>query len=136
MKTLTGRERLLNLLSGKPIDRIPVSPRVYQNVVYEHFESSNVDVVEGAIEFCRHFGIDIIDWNCTPHFAFPEFTLEGPYWKPRIRKEVSAKATDEITTVETPEPRYVLECYPAVFVLAALGAVIIREWFFPAKVWR
>ena len=38
-----------------------------------------------------------------------------------------------LTTVETPEPRYVLECYPAVFVLAALGAVAIRQRFFPAR---
>jgi 4-amino-4-deoxy-L-arabinose transferase-like glycosyltransferase len=38
------------------------------------------------------------------------------------------------TTVETPEPRYVLECYPAVFVLAALGLGAIRWRFFPAKV--
>ncbi len=102
METLTVKGMLLNLLSGKPIDRIPVSPRVYRNVVYEHFGSSNVDVVEGAIEFCRHFGIDIIDWNCSPDFVFPEFTLEGPYWKPRIRKEVSGKTTWETATVETP----------------------------------
>jgi len=37
------------------------------------------------------------------------------------------------TTVETPEPRYVLECYTAVFVLAGLGAVAIRRRFFTAR---
>ena len=42
--------------------------------------------------------------------------------------------TASLTTVETPEPRYVLECYPAVFVLAALGAVALRQRFSPARV--
>jgi hypothetical protein len=37
------------------------------------------------------------------------------------------------TTVERPEPRYVLECYTAVFVLAGLGAVAIRRRFFTAR---
>lgn len=37
--------------------------------------------------------------------------------------------TAYLTTVETPEPRYVLECYPAIFVLAALGATALRERF-------
>ena len=41
--------------------------------------------------------------------------------------------TTFLTTVETPEPRYVLECYPAVFVLAGLGAVAIRRRFFTAR---
>jgi hypothetical protein len=31
-----------------------------------------------------------------------------------------------LTTVETPEPRYVLECFP---VLLALGAVVVGPWF-------
>lgn len=37
--------------------------------------------------------------------------------------------TAYLTTVETPEPRYVLECYPAIFVLAALGVIAIRQRF-------
>ncbi len=37
-----------------------------------------------------------------------------------------------LTTVETPEPRYVLECFPAVFVLAAFGALALRARFRPA----
>jgi peptidoglycan/LPS O-acetylase OafA/YrhL len=35
-----------------------------------------------------------------------------------------------LTTVETPEPRYVLECFP---VLIALGAVVVGQGFAPAE---
>jgi hypothetical protein len=37
--------------------------------------------------------------------------------------------TAYLTTIETPEPRYVIECYPALFVFAALGAVALRKRF-------
>jgi hypothetical protein len=37
--------------------------------------------------------------------------------------------TAYLTTVETPEPRYVLECYPALFVFAALGVIAIGRRF-------
>jgi hypothetical protein len=35
-----------------------------------------------------------------------------------------------LTTVETPEPRYVLECFPVVL---ALGAVAVGPWFARAE---
>ena len=37
--------------------------------------------------------------------------------------------TAYLTTVETPEPRYVLECFPALFVLAGLGITALQERF-------
>jgi 4-amino-4-deoxy-L-arabinose transferase-like glycosyltransferase len=37
--------------------------------------------------------------------------------------------TAYLTTVETPEPRYVLECYPALFAFAALGVIAIGRRF-------
>jgi uroporphyrinogen-III decarboxylase len=100
VEELTGKERFLRLFRGEPIDRIPVSPRVFQNVVYEFLGTRDVDVVEGTIEFCRHFGIDIMDWNCTP--PFEDFNIEGPNWKPSVKTEVSGNTTYEIVTVETP----------------------------------
>ena len=39
--------------------------------------------------------------------------------------------TAYLTTIETPEPRYVLEGYPAVFVLAAMGCLALQRRFFP-----
>jgi 4-amino-4-deoxy-L-arabinose transferase-like glycosyltransferase len=37
--------------------------------------------------------------------------------------------TAYLTTVETPEPRYVIECYPALFVFAALGVIAVGQRF-------
>ena len=42
---MTGRQRLLNALSGKETDRIPVSPWIYNNFIFEHFDHGpkNID---------------------------------------------------------------------------------------------
>ena len=103
-KELTSRERLQRLFRGEPIDRIPVSPRIHEFFIYEYFDSADIDFVAGAVEVYRHFNMDIIDWNCTPspHFELYDFTLEGPNWKPEVRKEVSGATTHEIATVKTP----------------------------------
>ena len=100
MGELTSRERLLRLLRGEPIDRIPVSPRVYQNVVFEFFGTRDVDVIEGAIQYARHFGFDIIDWICT--IPFEDFNIEGPNWKPTVETETSGTTTYTTVTVKTP----------------------------------
>jgi uroporphyrinogen decarboxylase len=104
MKELTGRERLLRLLRGEPIDRVPVSPRIHEFFVCEFFNDPTTDFVKGAIDVYRHFRMDIIDWNCTPspHFEMEEFVKEGPHWKPvtQVRKE--GATTHHVTTVKTP----------------------------------
>ncbi len=100
MAGLTSKERLLRLLRGEAIDRVPISPRVFRNVVFEFFGAKEVDVVEGAVAYCRHFGFDIIDWNCMP--AIEEFAIEGPNWHPSTRRETSGDTTYDIVTVTTP----------------------------------
>ena len=69
MQTLTSRERLLRLLRGEPIDRVPVSPRIHTTFIFEYFNRADVDWVEGAVEVYKAFDLDIIDWNCTPGLA-------------------------------------------------------------------
>ena len=96
----TSRERLLRLLRGESVDRIPVSPRVYQNVVFEFFGSRDVDVTEGAIQYARHFGFDIMDWTCSPRLE--DFNIEGPNWKPCVETKTSGSTTYTSVTVETP----------------------------------
>ena len=100
MRDLTGKERLLRTLRGEPIDRVPVSPRVFPNVVYEYHNSSDVDYLEGSIEYARHFAFDIMEWTCTA--PWDDFKLDGPNWQPVVRKETSGKTTHEIVTVKTP----------------------------------
>lgn len=82
------------------MDRIPISPRIASGVVYEFFQTHDIDLVEGTVLFCRHFGFDVMDWNCTP--PFDEFIVEGPSWKPDIRCVTAGNTTHEIVTVETP----------------------------------
>ena len=105
MSELTSRERLLHLFRGEPIDRIPISTRIAPNFTQEYFDSSDVDIVEGAYEIYRRFRMDIIDWNCTPHFEFADFTTEGSGWKPVVITEESGSTSHEIVTVETPGGR-------------------------------
>lgn len=114
MQELTRRERLLRLLRGEPIDRIPVSPRIAGYFTREWLDDPGADIVAGAYEIYRHFGWEIIDWNCTPHFEFFDFggpdptragsfvALEGPGWKPEVKHETSGDTTHEIVTVTTP----------------------------------
>lgn len=105
MSELTSRERLLRLFRGETIDTIPVSTRIAPNFTREYFDDCNVDIVEGAYEIYRSFGMDIIDWNCTPHFEFADFTTEGPGWKPTVTVESSGGTSREIVDVETPGGR-------------------------------
>jgi uroporphyrinogen-III decarboxylase len=114
MPQITNRERLLRLFRGAPLDRIPVSPRIASAFTREWFDDPDVDIVAGACEIYRHFGWEIIDWNCTPHFELFDFggpdptrpgsfrALQGPGWKPAVRYETSGSTTHEIVTVTTP----------------------------------
>jgi len=97
---LTSRERVLRLLQGQPIDRMPVAPRVFQNVVFEFLQRTDVDVVEGTAKYCRHFGFDIIDWSCTP--PYEDLNIEGPNWTPVIAQETKGNTRYDIVTVKTP----------------------------------
>ena len=38
IRDMNGRQRLLNALSGKETDRIPISPWIYNNFIFENFE--------------------------------------------------------------------------------------------------
>lgn len=100
MAGLTSKERLLRLLRREAIDRVPISPRIFRNVIFEFLGTKSVDIVEGAVTYCKHYGFDIIDWNCTP--PIEEFDIEGPNWHPMTRQEVSGDTTYEIVTVKTP----------------------------------
>jgi uroporphyrinogen-III decarboxylase len=97
---LTNRERLLRLLRGEAVDRVPVSPRVYQNVVFEFFGTRDLDVLEGALQYARHFGFDVIDWTCTP--PFEDFNMEAPNWVPTVETRTSGTTTYTTVTVKTP----------------------------------
>ena len=67
---LTGRERLLRTLRCQPVDRMPVSPFLYYNSVYEmfgytpdmdsFFDPDDFDPIEKMVEYCDRFGFDVL----------------------------------------------------------------------------
>ena len=70
-RTLTSRQRLLQTLKGKPVDRIAIAPFLYYNAVYEMFDyrpridnfydPADFDVVEKFVEYCDYFGFDVMN---------------------------------------------------------------------------
>ena len=104
---LTARERYMRLFRGEPIDRIPVCPRVHENVVFEYNKTKDLQgqYLERVIDYFKVFDFDIIDWNCSPrpHFEMQDFITEGPNWHPEIRTEESGGTKNDIVTVNTPK---------------------------------
>ena len=68
---MTSRERLLRTFRREPVDRIPVSPFLYYNSVYEmfgyspsidaFFDPPDFDPIRGFVDFCARFGFDVLD---------------------------------------------------------------------------
>ena len=67
---MNGRERLLRTLHGERADRVPIAPFLYYNAVYEmfdhvpdidtFFDPPDFDVIGKFVEYCDHFGFDIL----------------------------------------------------------------------------
>jgi uroporphyrinogen-III decarboxylase len=67
---MNGRERLLRTFKREKVDRIPISPFLYCNAVYEMFgyepdldyywDPPDFDIAEKYVEFCDHFGFDVM----------------------------------------------------------------------------
>ncbi|MEI6157078.1 MAG: uroporphyrinogen decarboxylase family protein [Atribacterota bacterium] len=67
---MTGRERLITTFQGKRADRIPVSPFIYCNNIYEMFQykpdidhnlnPNDFDLVEKFVAYHDYFGFDVL----------------------------------------------------------------------------
>jgi uroporphyrinogen-III decarboxylase len=67
---MNGRERLISVLSGKKVDRIPVAPFIFYNLIDEFYDRKDLhsldegtgskDYVQKGIELYEYFGFDII----------------------------------------------------------------------------
>lgn len=97
---LTGRERLLRVFAGQPVDRVPVSPFVHVNFVREFYSDHDADGPTLTPEVYRHFGFDLIHRNCTP--AYDPVGSDQPQW--RVEKHTEKQGRDETTTtvIHTP----------------------------------
>jgi hypothetical protein len=76
---MTGRERLIAALRGEPVDRVPISPFIWLNNIYEMFDyrpqidsylsPRDFDLVERYVAYHDRFGFDILFvpghlWDC------------------------------------------------------------------------
>ena len=67
---MNGRERLLKTLRGEAVDRVPISPFLYYNNVYEmfdyrpdmdtFFDPPDFDPIVKMVEYCDYFGFDVL----------------------------------------------------------------------------
>lgn len=64
----SGRQLLLDALSRRRANRIPVVPFVHLNYLKAFYGHDDVDPVTDTIRVYEHFGFDIIHRNCTPSY--------------------------------------------------------------------
>ncbi|KLU40868.1 MAG: hypothetical protein AA931_04980 [Peptococcaceae bacterium 1109] len=98
---MTGRERLLNSIWNKPVDRRAVSPFIYKNFVKAFFQDPDVDVIQGTIDVYRHFGFDLMHRNI--NVRGDDVHVEGPNWRVVVKEQDSRGERVITTQVETPE---------------------------------
>lgn len=91
---MSGRQRLLNVLNRRQVDRIPIVPFIHVNFVKAFLGRHDIDPVTDTIQVYDHFGFDIIHRNCTP--AYDDIRREGERW--RFDDSVIQDGRDETTT--------------------------------------
>lgn len=118
---MNGRERLLRTLKGEEVDRVPVSPFLYYNNVYEmfdykldietFFDPPDFDPIERFVDYCDHFGFDVLHslgsvWDF--HTAYNStndmsFARAWDNWDVTIADERSGDRKQRTVTVRTPD---------------------------------
>jgi len=118
---MNGRERLLKTLKGEPVDRVPISPFLYYNNVYEmfgykpdietFFDPPDFDPIEKFVEYCDYFGFDVLHtlgsvWDF--HTAYNStndrsFALAWDNWDVSIADERRGDEKSRRVRVRTPD---------------------------------
>jgi uroporphyrinogen decarboxylase len=107
---MTSRERLTVTLQGKKADRIPVSPFLWYNNMFEMFDyvpqidtnynPPDFDIISKWVEYCDVFGFDVM---FAGGFLFDRFIPgSAADWDVTISKEGDADTQRRTTTVRTP----------------------------------
>lgn len=100
---MTGRGRLIKLLNGEKVDRVPVAPFIFNNFINEFYKSSSVDSVEKGIEVYKHFGFDIILRTCNVWDYLSEAACDSKNWQVGEVKEDEGKEWTITTIIKTLE---------------------------------
>lgn len=94
---MTGRERLLRTVRGEQTDRLPVSPFLYYNSVYEmfghkpdisggyfgFFYPENFDPIARYVEYCESFGFDVLHILGSPWRVY-DMSQPAEDWEPLL----------------------------------------------------
>ncbi len=117
---MNGRERLLRTLHGERADRVPIAPFLYYNAVYEmfdyvpeidtFFDPPDFDVIEKFVEYCDHFGFDVLHslgtvwdfWAARSTQADGTILHTQDGWDVTISDERRGDDTRRTVVVETP----------------------------------
>ena len=117
---MNGRERWLRTLRRQPVDRVPISPLIYANAVYEMFDyrpdidnfpdPANFDLIEKCVEYCDCFGFDIghILGNVWDMYAFSlhrdqTVTRAWDNWDVTVADARQGNAKRRTITIRTPQ---------------------------------
>ena len=107
---MNSRERLAVTLQGGKADRIPVSPFIWFNNVFEmfkytpniddNFSPKDFDVVSKWVQYCRYFGFDVL---FAGGFLFDSF-IPGTAadWEVSVTREGDEDKQKRTTVVRTP----------------------------------
>ena len=110
---MTGRERIVKVLNGEKVDRIPIAPFIFYNTIDEYVEKQNTTAldstvgdmvyIEKGIELYEKFGFDIIlrTANCFDYLNEVS-DVEGKW---QVTSETNGDDDDWSisTTITTPE---------------------------------
>lgn len=109
---MTGRERLIKTFKGEKVDRVPICPWVYDNLIYRYFDIppdkqiwriGNNDIAEKTVEVADFFGFDHLHRLGTPRHIYDEKSSKDGKWIVEVEfKKINGRDT-EITIIKTPE---------------------------------
>lgn len=113
---MTGRKRLLKTIRGEETDRLPVSPFLYYNAIYE-FAGYKPDITDGYfdffypkdfdwigkfVEYCDYFGFDILHLLGSPWRVY-DMSVPAENWEPTLVETGDNDNRRREITVATPD---------------------------------
>jgi len=109
---MTQRERLLKTLKGEKTDRMPISPFIYNNFIFEYFDvrprsmgdflyPKDFDIDQKTIEVHDAMGFDAMHRVCSIWDYLAE--RPGEKWDVAVTEENTREKARQVTAVRTPE---------------------------------
>ncbi len=112
---MNGRERLLKTIRGEATDRVPISPFLYFNAIYEmfgyephitggyfdYFYPRDFDAIGKYVEYCDAFGFDILHLLGSPWRVY-DLSQPGENWDAVLVESGDDQARRREITITTP----------------------------------